>query len=149
MSPNFSIYSDADQKKCIKDAIASVDASTENFQPAKVLNVISNLKNDLILPDDFKKRANDFYYKMLAKIYSRYQNLLTDNNAVDFDDLLLKTAILLRDYPDIRNALSERFKYLLVDEYQDTNYSQYLIFKKVAAFHHNICVVGYDAQSIY
>ena len=149
MSPNFSIYSDADQKKCIKDAIASVDASTENFQPAKVLNVISNLKNDLILPDDFKKRANDFYYKMLAKIYSRYQNLLTDNNAVDFDDLLLKTAILLRDYPDIRNALSERFKYLLVDEYQDTNQAQYQIAKGIALAHGNICVTGDPDQSIY
>ncbi|MFI4913171.1 MAG: ATP-dependent helicase [Sedimentisphaeraceae bacterium JB056] len=149
IDPNFSIYSDADQKKCIKDAIAGVDASSDNFQPAKVLSVISNLKNDIIEPDDFRKMANDFYSKMLAKIYNRYQNQMKTNNALDFDDLLVKTACLLRDHPDIRSQLSERFQYLLVDEYQDTNHAQYQIAKGLALDHGNICVTGDPDQSIY
>jgi len=149
IDPNFSIYSDADQKKCVKDAIAGVDASSDNFQPAKVLNVISNLKNDLIMPEDFKKTANDYYQKMVAKIYNRYQDMMHTNNALDFDDLLVKTAMLLRDYPEIREQLSERFKYLLVDEYQDTNRAQYQIAKGIAIAHGNICVTGDPDQSIY
>ncbi len=149
INPNFSIYSDADQKKCIKDAIAGVDASSDNFQPAKVLSVISNLKNDLITPDDFKKRADDYYQKMVAKIYKRYQDTMHTNNALDFDDLLVKTAVLLRDYPEIRQQLSDRFKYLLVDEYQDTNQAQYQIAKGLALAHGNICVTGDPDQSIY
>jgi len=107
------------------------------------------MKNDLLLPEDFKKTANDFYSKMFAKIYSRYQYLLAENNAVDFDDLLLKTALLLRDYPEIRQQLSDRFKYLLVDEYQDTNHAQYQIAKGLALSHRNICVTGDPDQSIY
>ncbi len=149
IDPNFSIYSDSDQKKCVKDAIAGVDASSDNFQPAKVLNVISNLKNDLITPDDFKKTADDYYHKMVAKIYKRYQDTMQTNNALDFDDLLVKTAVLLRDYPEIREQLSERFKYLLVDEYQDTNHAQYQIAKGLAIAHGNICVTGDPDQSIY
>lgn len=149
IAPNFSIYSDADQKKCVKDAIAGVDASSDNFQPPKMLNLISNLKNDLIMPDDFKKTANDFYQKMAAKIYKRYQDIMEANNSLDFDDLLTKTALLMRDYPDIREQLGERFKYLLVDEYQDTNQAQYQIAKGIAISHGNICVTGDPDQSIY
>ncbi len=146
---NFSIYDDNDQKRCIKDAVKAVDADTSNFAPARMLNIISNFKNDLETPDDVSRRADDYFMKTVAKIYAQYQRILDENNAMDFDDLLVKVAFLLRDHPDVRSELNNRFKYLLVDEYQDTNHSQYQIAKGLALEHGNICVTGDPDQSIY
>ncbi|ARN56066.1 ATP-dependent helicase [Sedimentisphaera salicampi] len=145
----FSIYSDAEQKTCIKEVIKASNQSTKNFPPAKILSYISNFKNDLFDPDEAHKMADNFQQKMVAKLYKRYQNRLVQNNALDFDDLLTKTAFLIKNYPDIRKRLSERYKYILVDEYQDTNHAQYQIAKGLALEHGNICVTGDPDQSIY
>jgi DNA helicase-2/ATP-dependent DNA helicase PcrA len=149
ITSNFSIYDDSDQKRVIKQAIADADLSVSNFAPAKMLNAISNLKNELETAESLKTRADEYFAKSLAKIYEKYQKILTENNALDFDDLLMKVAFLLREHPEVRSELNNRFKYLLVDEYQDTNHAQYQIAKGLAIEHQNICVTGDPDQSIY
>ncbi|MGA2173184.1 MAG: UvrD-helicase domain-containing protein [Sedimentisphaerales bacterium] len=149
INPNFSIYDESDQAKCVKQAIADCNLDTANFPPARALDAISTLKNKLIDADAFNQQADDFFSKTLAKIYSRYQQILTDLNALDFDDLLLKAAFLLENHPDVRNELGARFKFLLIDEYQDTNHAQYRIAKALASAHNNICATGDPDQSIY
>lgn len=147
--PSFSIYDESDQVRCIKEAIAGCQASSSNFAPARMLHFISRLKNDLEDEETFAARADDFFGKTAAKIYSKYQKILRQNQALDFDDLLVQTAFLLRDFPEIRNELSNRFRYLLIDEYQDTNHAQYQIARGLALAHGNICVTGDPDQSIY
>jgi DNA helicase II / ATP-dependent DNA helicase PcrA len=149
ITPNFSIYNDSDQAKCVKQAIIDCNLNTTDFSPARTLDAISTLKNKLIDADAFEKQADDFFSKMLSKIYSRYQQILKDLNAVDFDDLLMKAAFLLENNPDVRAELGNRYKYLLIDEYQDTNHAQYRIAKALASSHHNICATGDPDQSIY
>jgi DNA helicase-2/ATP-dependent DNA helicase PcrA len=150
INPNFSIYDEADQTRCIKQAINDCELDTANFPPARMLDAISSrLKNNLIDVDTFKANADDFFSEMLGKIYARYQSILSENNALDFDDLLMKTAFLLRDCPDVCSELGNRFKFLLIDEYQDTNHAQYNIAKALVSAHNNICVTGDPDQSIY
>ena len=149
ITPNFSIYDDSDQSKCVKQAITDCNLNTTDFSPARTLDAISTLKNKLIDADVFEKQADDFFSKTLSKIYSRYQQILKDLNAVDFDDLLMKAAFLLENNPDVRVELGNRYKYLLIDEYQDTNHAQYRIAKALASAHNNICATGDPDQSIY
>ncbi len=149
LQPNFSILDVKDQQRCMKEAIADCQIDVTNFTPARMLDYISRLKNDLESAEQFEARADDFFSRSAAKAYSRYQQILTKNNALDFDDLLLRTAFLLRDCEDVRLQLSDRFRYLLVDEYQDTNHAQYQIAKGIALAHRNICVTGDPDQSIY
>jgi len=150
INPGFSIYDEADQTKCIKQAVQDCELDTANFPPSRMLDAISSrLKNNLIDVDTFKANADDFFSEALAKIYARYQSILSENNALDFDDLLMKTAFLLRDCPDVCSELGNRFKFLLVDEYQDTNRAQYNIAKALVSAHNNICVTGDPDQSIY
>jgi DNA helicase-2/ATP-dependent DNA helicase PcrA len=147
--PNFSIYDDSDQSKCIKQAVKKCHLDTTNFSPARMLDAISTLKNKLIDADSFRTDAYDFFSTKLAEIYLSYQNILSELNGLDFDDLLMKTAFLLRDCPDVCRELAERFKFLLIDEYQDTNHAQYSIAKALASSHSNICATGDPDQSIY
>jgi len=149
ITPNFSIYNDSDQAKCVKQAIVDCNLNTTDFSPARTLDAISTLKNKLIDADAFEKQADDFFSKTLSKIYSRYQQILKDLNAVDFDDLLMKVAFLLENNPAVREELGNRYKYLLIDEYQDTNHAQYRIAKALASAHNNICATGDPDQSIY
>jgi DNA helicase II / ATP-dependent DNA helicase PcrA len=149
ITPNFSIYDDSDQSKCVKQAIVDCNLNTTDFSPARTLDAISTLKNKLIDADAFEKQADDFFSKTLSKIYSRYQQILKELNAVDFDDLLMKAAFLLENNPAVREDLGHRYKYLLIDEYQDTNHAQYRIAKALASAHNNICVTGDPDQSIY
>ncbi len=149
VTANFTIYDDADQKRCVKEAIKRADYESSRFTPASMLAAISKCKNDLEDPDEVKSRGDTYYVKALGRIYSEYQRILLENNALDFDDLLVKTAHLLRDRPDIRSEISARFRYILVDEYQDTNHAQYQIAKGLALEHGNICVTGDPDQSIY
>jgi len=150
INPNFSIYDHADQARCIKQAVKDCELDTTNFPPARMLDAISTrLKNNLIDVDAFKAQADDYFTKNLARIYDRYQHILAEHNAQDFDDLLVKTAFLLRDFPDVCSELSNRFKFLLIDEYQDTNYAQYIIAKALVSEHNNICATGDPDQSIY
>jgi DNA helicase-2/ATP-dependent DNA helicase PcrA len=146
---NFSIYDEGDQTRCVKEAIAAVDLSSSQFAPGKVLAAISQCKNDIETPDELAERAGGYFEQCLAKIYRQYQKSLAGKNALDFDDLLLHTACLLRDREEVRGELNRRFRYLLVDEYQDTNHSQYQIAKGLALEHRNICVTGDPDQSIY
>ena len=149
ISPNFSIYDDADQSRCIKEATRDCQFDTTNFQPARMLEAISALKNKLVNAESFKTEADNFFTKTLAEIYLGYERLLRERNGLDFDDLLMKTAFLLRDCPEVCSELGERFKFLLIDEYQDTNHAQYKIASALASQHGNICATGDPDQSIY
>jgi len=149
INPNFSIYDESDQTRCIKQAVKDCELDTTNFPPARMLERISELKNNLVDVDTFKSEVDDFRLKNLAKIYDRYQHILSERNALDFDDLLLKAAFLLQNCPDVCSELGNRFKFLLVDEYQDTNHAQYRIAKALVSTHNNICATGDPDQSIY
>ncbi len=130
---SFSIYDTDDQQRAMKQAINEVEVNSTNFPPARVLHAISQAKNELIDSDAFAKNANDFYSRNVAKLYKTYQRILTKNNALDFDDLLLKTVTLLRNDVEAREQLRERFQYLLIDEYQDTNHAQFVIANTLAS----------------
>jgi DNA helicase-2/ATP-dependent DNA helicase PcrA len=146
---NFSVYDASDQSRCMKQAVKNCELSTSNFPPARMLAAVSTLKNKLIEVADFEAQADDFFSKTLAKVYARYQGILTDANALDFDDLLMKNALMLRTCPDVCTELGGRFKFLLIDEYQDTNHAQYVIAKYMVSAHNNICATGDPDQSIY
>ena len=149
IEPNFSIYDDADQARCIKEAMKDCQFDTTNFPPSRMLDAISALKNKLVDAESFKSEADDFFTRTLAEVYLGYERLLRQRNGLDFDDLLLKTAFLLRDCPDVCSQLGERFKFLLIDEYQDTNHAQYRIARALVSQHSNICATGDPDQSIY
>ncbi|MBC7783888.1 MAG: UvrD-helicase domain-containing protein, partial [Burkholderiales bacterium] len=149
MPERFTIYDSSDQTKVVKDALKMLDISSQNFTPGQVHSAISSLKNQLVTPEDYARNASAFYERNVARIYGKYQQLLTANNAVDFDDLLMKTVHGLRDHADVLAELQERFQYILVDEYQDTNHAQYVLTHALALKHRNICVVGDPDQSIY
>jgi DNA helicase-2/ATP-dependent DNA helicase PcrA len=149
INPNFSIYDDAEQTKCMKESLKSQNIEMTNFTPGRLLEAVSLLKNKLETADELEQAAADFFSRILVKAYRGYQRILDANNALDFDDLLMKTAILLRDFEAVRTQLNNRFKYLLVDEYQDTNHAQYQIAKYLAIEHGNVCVTGDPDQSIY
>ncbi|UCD00178.1 MAG: UvrD-helicase domain-containing protein [Phycisphaerales bacterium] len=146
---NFTIYDEADQTRCIKEAIKECRFDATNFPPGRMLAAISTLKNKLVDVESFSSEADDFFTRTLAEVYVGYERLLRQRNGLDFDDLLLKTAFLLRDCPDVCSQLSDRFKFLLIDEYQDTNHAQYRIAKALVAQHSNICATGDPDQSIY
>jgi DNA helicase-2/ATP-dependent DNA helicase PcrA len=149
LPPNFSIYDTADQNKLMKEAIKALDISSTNFAPSTVHGTISNAKNQLVSAEGYAQNAGGFYERTVARIFTKYQQLLNQNNALDFDDLLLRTAQAFRDHPEVLKELQERFQYLLIDEYQDTNHAQYVIAHALALRHRNICVVGDPDQSIY
>lgn len=150
---NFSIYDDDDTKRLLKTILKELDISDKEFPVESVKAQISLLKNDLQTSDDYLDEHGDFdegYTEArIAQIYSEYQKRLLSANAMDFDDLLLNTNILFAKCPEVLNKYKNRFKYILVDEYQDTNISQYAIISKLAEGHRNICVCGDDDQSIY
>jgi len=149
IEPSFSIYDEADQLACMKEVLKACQLDSHNFPPGRMLDAVSSLKNKLIDPASFRSKSDDFFSKTLAKVYDHYQKLLEERNALDFDDLLTKTALLLESCPQVRRQISERFRYLLIDEYQDTNYTQYRIAKAIASEHNNICATGDPDQSIY
>ncbi len=146
---NFSIYDDADQTRCVKQAIGDCNLDTTAFPAGRMLEAISTLKNKLIDPETFKEQAVDYFSKTLAKVYAHYQKLLTERNGLDFDDLLMKVALLLENDSTVCGELADRFRYLLIDEYQDTNHAQYRLAKAIASYHRNICATGDPDQSIY
>ena len=149
IAPNFSVYDESDQARCMKQAVKDCQLDATNFSPARMLDAVSTLKNKLIDAEPFRDEAEDFFSLKLAEIYLAYQNILSERNGLDFDDLLMKTAFLLHDYPDVCDELGERFKFLLIDEYQDTNHAQYRIAKTLVSQHNNICATGDPDQSIY
>ena len=152
---NFTIYDTQDSKSLLKDIVKELNLDDKIYKPGMVLSRISSAKNSLISADayalntDIINEDNQSRRPELARIYKTYTTRCFKAGAMDFDDLLFQTNVLLRDFPDVLHYYQQKFKYILVDEYQDTNYAQYLIVKKLAAVFENICVVGDDAQSIY
>jgi len=146
---NFSVYDESDQTRCMKQALKDCKLDATNFPPARMLEAVSALKNNLVDVDAFKAEADDFFSRTLTRIYARYQGVLNEHNALDFDDLLMQAASLLRRHRDVCCELGHRFKFLLIDEYQDTNHAQYRIAKALASEHNNICATGDPDQSIY
>lgn len=152
---NFTIYDTQDSKSLLKDIIKELNLDDKTYKPGMVLGRISAAKNNLISPEAYANNAEIMLEDKqsrrpeLSRIYTTYANRCQKAGAMDFDDLLFQTNVLLRDFPDVLQHYQHKFRYILVDEYQDTNYAQYLIVKKLAAVYENICVVGDDAQSIY
>jgi len=149
LPPNFSIYDQSDQLRLVKQAIEAADLSIDNFVPAACHAAISHAKNKLISVQQFAEANTDFRGRIYAIIYKHYQQLLLQNNALDFDDLLLRPAQAFRDHHDLLIELQNRFQYILIDEYQDTNHAQYIVAHALALKHRNIAVVGDPDQSIY
>ena len=152
---NFTIYDTQDSRSLLKDIIKGMGLDDKVYKPAGVQSRISSAKNNLIDARAYAEHAEirsedqQSGRPMLADIYAQYEIRCFRAGAMDFDDLLYKMNVLLRDFPDLLNKYQHRFRYILVDEYQDTNFAQYLIIKQLGAVHENVCVVGDDAQSIY
>ena len=146
----FTIYDTDDQKTLMKEVCRKVDIDTKVFKERSLLSAISSAKNEMVLPDEFELNAGgDFGQQKIAKVYREYEAQLKSNNALDFDDLLVKTVQLLETQPDVLEYYQERFRYIMVDEYQDTNTVQFRLISLLAGKYKNLCVVGDDDQSIY
>lgn len=146
---NFVIYDEDDRQGLIKQAMKSLSIADKSIKPRAVSGQISSAKNELVDPEEFAARASYPFQKTIARIYTEYERLRRQANALDFDDLLIETVHLLRDHPEVRHKWQEQFRYILIDEYQDTNAAQYAIVKSLVSPTQNICVVGDDWQSIY
>ncbi len=147
LNPRYVIFDSDDQLEVIKQALKDVNIDEKRNPPRAIHAAISRAKNELITPDAYPTAT--YHDEIVARIYARYQHLLGISSAVDFDDLLLKTVFMLRDFPDIRQQYQRRFEYILVDEFQDTNSAQYEMIRSLADFHRNVFVVGDEDQSIY
>ena len=147
---NFTIYDADDQKTLIKDVCKYLQIDTKMFKERSLLSAISSAKDELVTPEEMTLRAEgDWAKKKIAQVYTEYEKRLKANNALDFDDLLLKTVQLLQTQPDVLEYYQERFRYIMVDEYQDTNTVQFKLVSLLAGKYQNLCVVGDDDQSIY
>lgn len=149
LGTNFSIYDSNDQQMAMKEAMKRCDISIKEFNPNAIRSYISSAKNELIDEQTYQSYASGYFQQVVSELYPMYQKILRENNAVDFDDLLLLVVELFKQNPDILSEYQEQFRYILVDEYQDTNTAQYHIVKLLAQKHRNICCVGDDDQSIY
>lgn len=149
-SNQFSIYDARDSERLIKDILKENNISDKVYPPKMIMSVIGGAKDKLNTPEDYMKIAEkDFRMRKVADVYAIYQNRLKENNALDFDDLIFKTVELFSLRPEILEKYQERFKYIMVDEYQDTNFAQYQLVRLLAKKYNNLCVVGDDDQSIY
>ena len=146
---NFTIFDTADQLTVIKNILKARNIDPKQFAPRAFLAEISNAKNKLQTPEQYEKFASDYFSEMVAKVYQDYQKTLRRNHSLDFDDLIMQTAILFKRVPDVLEYYQRRFQYIHVDEYQDTNFAQYDLVKKLAEKYQNLCVVGDSDQSIY
>lgn len=157
LSSRFAIYDDHDQLDVLKEAMKRLGISTKDFKPSSVLATISQAKNELLSPLEYLKYARGYFQETVAKIYPMYQQILKECDAVDFDDMINKTILLFQQNPNVLQKYQNRFQYILIDEYQDTNKAQYLLTKllvgsseaRSSSAGQNICVVGDFSQSIY
>lgn len=149
-SSNFTIYDADESQKLIKNCMTDLGITDRSFNPKAVINAISHAKDKLMSPEEYKKEAgDDFKLSTYAKIYREYQKRLLAANALDFDDIIMLTVELFEDFPDILEHYQNKYKYIMVDEYQDTNYAQFKLVSLLSEKYKNICVVGDDDQSIY
>lgn len=149
ISPKFVIYNDTDSLDLIKDILKDLNIDPKSFSPYSIKNSISSAKNELIDPSQYQVLARGYFQEAVARVYHLYQKNLTENFALDFDDLLMQVVVLFEKFPEILEKYQNRFKYILVDEYQDTNKAQYRLTHLLAQKHRNICVVGDASQAIY
>lgn len=147
LKKGFTIYDSNDQESLAKRVIAELNLDAKRFPEKMMLSAVSAAKNSLILPEEYP--TDSFTEEKIQQFYSLYQNKLSQSNAVDFDDLILKTVVLFKRHQDVLKKYQNRYQYIMVDEYQDTNHAQYILIALLAASHKNLCVVGDDDQSIY
>ena len=149
LSPSYTIYDTDEKVKLLKQCIAALDMDSKTVKPASVESAISRAKNDLLMPDDYAKAAKDFYEQEIAKVYARYEQEMRARHALDFDDLLVRMVHLLEKDKTARQTLSDQFRFVMVDEYQDTNDAQYRIIRDLTRAHGNLHVTGDPDQAIY
>ncbi len=147
---NFVIYDTDDQLKVMKQCVSELNLNDKQYPPRGLLDIVSKAKNRLISPERFAMENKDGFQAIAySRAYALYQRKLKEYNALDFDDLIMLTVQIFKEYPEIRDKWSRRFKYVMVDEYQDTNNAQYILVTYLSGYHGNLCVVGDDDQSIY
>ncbi len=146
---NFTIYDTEDSKSVMKEVLRRLDLDPKVYKDRAMLAKISSAKNELILPEEYERNAARWEEKKVAQVYHEYQAQLRKNNALDFDDLLVRTVELFRAEPEVLDFYQERFRYIMIDEYQDTNTVQFEFVRLLASKYKNLCVVGDDDQSIY
>ena len=146
---NFGIYDDSDQLEMIKRSMGELEIDTKQFSPRAILSAISGAKSQLLTADGFRMRTGSYFDEVVGRVYERYETLMARSDAVDFDDLLLKTYFMLSQREDIAAKYQDRFVHFMIDEFQDTNVAQYAIARLIAEKHRNLCVVGDPDQSIY
>lgn len=146
---SFHIVDDQDQLALVKRVMKEMEINTDQFHPRSFLSAISGAKNEMIDAQLFSDRANGYYEEMASKVYLKYQEELKKNNGLDFDDIINFTVHILQKFPSVLEKYQQQFRYIMVDEYQDTNRAQYLLVNLLAKKHRNLCVVGDDWQSIY
>lgn len=149
ISPNFLIYDEQDKKEAIKETFVTLNLDPKKYKPAAIGNMISQAKNELISAGEYLNIVRGSFQEVASKVYLSYQKILKENNALDFDDLIFTLVDLWSKFPDVAAKYQERFQYVLVDEYQDTNHAQYNLTKLISKKWRNICVVGDASQSIY
>jgi DNA helicase II / ATP-dependent DNA helicase PcrA len=147
--PRFTIYDDADQIDTVRRVLKSLGLDPKHFAPRPILSRISAAKSQFVGPEHFAQQVNSYWEEIVARVYPAYQEILLQNRAFDFDDLLVETLRLLDEHPDVLSRYQDRYRYCLVDEYQDTNHVQYLLVKALSGGYDNLCVVGDPDQSIY
>jgi len=145
----FTIYDDDDQISLLKRSLVDLDLDPKQYAPRAIQSAISSAKSQMIRPDEFLKHGRSYFEEVVQRVYERYQKLLDDSSALDFDDLLMKTVLLFRKNPELLERYQKRYLHIQVDEFQDTNLVQYELMKQLAGKYRNICVVGDPDQSIY
>lgn len=146
---NFTIYDEEEQNGALKQIMKELNINTDQFNPQSIKYAISKAKNELVDAGEFANRAGGYFEEIASKVYIRYQEYLQNNNALDFDDLIFKVVLLFQKFPYILEKYQQRFQYIMVDEYQDTNHAQYVLVNLLAKKHRNIFAIGDDWQSIY
>ncbi|HEY8532070.1 MAG TPA: DNA helicase PcrA [Limnochorda sp.] len=149
LRPDFTIFDASDQQSLVRRAMKELNIDPKRYEPRSILAAISAAKNEMISPEAYADRASDPWERIVARVYRFYQDALADANALDFDDLLIQANRMLEEAPEVLKKYQQRFRHILVDEYQDTNHAQYLLINRLAAAHRNLCVVGDADQSIY
>ena len=149
IDPRFVIYDRDDQLSVVKRALQEADLDPKQYAPAALISAISSAKSQTITPEDFIKRGRSYFDEVTGRVYERYQRILNESNALDFDDLLMKTVLLFRKSPETLARYQSRYHHVMVDEFQDTNIVQYELIKQLGGKYRNICVVGDPDQSIY
>ena len=149
VEPGFVIYDEEDQLNLIKRSLQELNLDSKKFVPKAILTAISASKSRMLSPQDCTLGSRSYFDEVVGRVYERYQKLLDESRALDFDDLLMRTVALFRDHPEILKKYQERYIHIMVDEFQDTNLTQYELVKQIAGKYRNICVVGDPDQSIY